>query len=150
MLRRCWARNSGDTSGSGTSFVTRLSQLSKSVLSVFFIFFPVTLVQIVKVQIVQLLPKLFRGTKQMHFHRSNIHVQDLGYFRQAPIFIMPQCKRGALAEAQPFERARQPLSDLPGEELVFSVGGGGRGQVQYCRFVLRLGTFSPKLPAARA
>jgi hypothetical protein len=63
-------------------------------------FFP-----IVKVQIVQLLPKLFRGTKKVYFHCSNVQVQDLGNFRQASIFLMPQCKRGALAEAEPGERA---------------------------------------------
>ena len=41
-----------------------------------------------KVQIVQLLPKLFRGTKQMYFHGSNVKIEDLGDFRQAPVFIM--------------------------------------------------------------
>ena len=101
MLRRCAARNSEDTSGSGRFCVRWRSQfLEISQWSVFFIFFPIA-----KVQIVQLLPKLFRGTKQMHFHSSNIQVQDLGDFGQAPIFIMPQCERGALAEAEPFERA---------------------------------------------
>ncbi len=97
----------------------------------------------------QLLPKLFRGTKQVHFHSSNIQVQDLGDFGQAPIFIMPQCERRALAEAEAFERARQPLSDLASEELVLGVRGRSRGQTQYGRFILGLGAFSPELPAAR-
>src|SRR5580693_7892572 len=100
MLRRCAARNSEDTSCSGRFCVRWCNHRSNSSWSVFFIFFPIT-----KVQIVQLLPKLFRGTKQMHFHSSNIQVQDLGYFGQAPIFIMPQCECGALAETEPFERA---------------------------------------------
>src|ERR1700733_16189846 len=143
MLRRCAARNSEDTSGSGSLCVRSCSHFSKSVCSVCFIFLPIT-----KVQIVQLLPKLFRGTKQMHFHSSNIQVQDLGYFGQAPIFIMPQCERRPLAEAKPCERAREPLGDLAGEELVLGVRGGGRRQIQYGRFVLGLGALLPELSAA--
>jgi hypothetical protein len=42
------------------------------------------------------------------------------------------------------------LSDLAGKELVLGVWGGGRSQVQYGRFFLGLGSFSPELPAARA
>ena len=121
MLRRCAARNSEDTSGSG-SFLCLLRQPILKISLIFvFHFLPVTLTHIMKVQIVQLLPKLFRGTKQMHLHGSNIQLQDLGDFRQAPIFIMPQCECGALAEAQPCERACQPLIDLAGEELVLGV-----------------------------
>ena len=64
-------------------------------------FFPIT-----KVQVVQLLPKLFRGTKQMYFHSSNIQFQDLGYFRQAPIFIMLERENGTLAQAERLATAR--------------------------------------------
>src|SRR5271154_2803869 len=102
MARRWAARNSAETSGSAARVFSR-SQVSKSLWLSCFIFLPFA-----KVQIVQLLPKLFRGTKQMYLHRSNIQVENLSDFRQAPIFIMPQCKRRTLPEAEPSDGSCDP------------------------------------------
>src|SRR4029077_16266143 len=79
-------------------------------------FFPIP-----KVQVVQLLPKLFDRTKQVYLHGSNVQIEQLGDFRQTPIFIMPQSKRRPLPQAELLKSPLQPLGDLICKNPVFRV-----------------------------
>src|SRR5271167_489745 len=137
MLRRCAARKSCDTSGcsvirartirsrsnsprhsghSSRCWSSSFNPYNQSLKSVSFQCFISS--SMAKVQVVQLLPKLCSGTKQMHFHGTNIQVQNLGDFRHAPVLMMPQCERRPLAETEFLKSAFQPPANFGSQDLI--------------------------------